>query len=68
VAQRGGWTRRCERGDPRSAEQTTMGLPIVAANAEQPRPFLRDCMGWTQMITCMEVYMEHGINLRDGYF
>jgi hypothetical protein len=21
-------------------------------------------MGWTQMITCMEVYVEHGINLR----
>ena len=27
-----------------------------------------NCMGWTQMIACMKVYLEHGINLRDGYF
>lgn len=27
-----------------------------------------NCMGWTQMIACMKTYLEHGINLRDGYF
>lgn len=26
------------------------------------------CMGWTQMIACMKVYLEHRINLRDGFF
>jgi uncharacterized protein YndB with AHSA1/START domain len=27
-----------------------------------------NCMGWTQMIAFMKVYLEHGINLRDGFF
>jgi uncharacterized protein YndB with AHSA1/START domain len=27
-----------------------------------------NCMGWTQMIACMKTYLEHGINLRDGFF
>jgi uncharacterized protein YndB with AHSA1/START domain len=27
-----------------------------------------NCMGWMQMIACMKVYLEHGINLREGFF
>ncbi len=27
-----------------------------------------NCMGWTQMIASMKTYLEHGLNLRDGYF
>jgi uncharacterized protein YndB with AHSA1/START domain len=27
-----------------------------------------NCMGWMQMIASMKVYLEHGINLRDGFF
>lgn len=27
-----------------------------------------NCMGWTQMIASMKAFVEHGINLRDGYF
>lgn len=27
-----------------------------------------NCMGWSQMICAMKVYVEHGINLRDGMY
>ena len=27
-----------------------------------------NCMGWMQMVASMKVYLEHGINLRDGFF
>lgn len=27
-----------------------------------------NCMGWTQMLCAMKVYLEHGINLREGFF
>jgi uncharacterized protein YndB with AHSA1/START domain len=27
-----------------------------------------NCMGWTQMLGCLKVYVEHGINLRKFYF
>lgn len=27
-----------------------------------------NCMGWSQMIAAMKVYLEHGINLRQGFY
>jgi uncharacterized protein YndB with AHSA1/START domain len=27
-----------------------------------------NCMGWTQMLCCLKVYVEHGINLREFFF
>jgi uncharacterized protein YndB with AHSA1/START domain len=27
-----------------------------------------NCMGWTQMLCCLKVYVEHGINLRAFFF
>ena len=27
-----------------------------------------NCMGWTQMLCCCKVWVEHGINLREGFF
>jgi uncharacterized protein YndB with AHSA1/START domain len=27
-----------------------------------------NCQGWMQMIACMKVYLEHGFNLREGFF
>ena len=27
-----------------------------------------NCYGWTQMTAALKVYLEHGINLRKGYF
>jgi uncharacterized protein YndB with AHSA1/START domain len=27
-----------------------------------------NCEGWSQMLACMKAYLEHGINLREGYF
>ena len=27
-----------------------------------------NCMGWSQMICAMKMYVEHGINLRDGMY
>lgn len=26
------------------------------------------CEGWTQMLCCLKAWVEHGINLREGYF
>ena len=27
-----------------------------------------NCMGWTQMLCCLKAWLEHGVNLREGYF
>ena len=27
-----------------------------------------NCEGWTQMLCCMKAFLEHGINLRHGYY
>jgi uncharacterized protein YndB with AHSA1/START domain len=27
-----------------------------------------NCGGWTQMLCCLKAWLEHGINLRRGYF
>lgn len=27
-----------------------------------------NCHGWTQMTCCLKAYLEHGINLRDGFY
>lgn len=28
----------------------------------------RNCFGWSQMLCCLKVWVEHGINLRQGFF
>ena len=27
-----------------------------------------NCMGWTGMLSALKVWIEHGINLREGYY
>ncbi len=27
-----------------------------------------NCQGWMHMLCCLKVYLEHGINLREGFF
>lgn len=27
-----------------------------------------NCMGWSQMISCLKAYVEYGINLRKGFY
>jgi uncharacterized protein YndB with AHSA1/START domain len=27
-----------------------------------------NCEGWAQMLCCMKAFLEHGINLRDGFY
>jgi uncharacterized protein YndB with AHSA1/START domain len=27
-----------------------------------------NCMGWSQMLAAMKAYVEHGINLREGFY
>jgi uncharacterized protein YndB with AHSA1/START domain len=39
-------------------QQTEKGLESSYGN----------CFGWTQMLCCLKVYLEHGINLREGFF
>ncbi|RCS22140.1 ATPase [Phyllobacterium salinisoli] len=35
---------------------------------EGQRASYRNCEGWTQMLCCMKAFVEHGINLREGYY
>jgi len=35
--------------------------------AGRQRSYL-NCEGWTQMLCCLKAYVEHGINLRTGYY
>jgi len=28
----------------------------------------QNCFGWSQMLCCLKVWVEHGINLRQGFF
>jgi len=27
-----------------------------------------NCEGWTQMLCCLKAFIEHGVNLREGYY
>jgi uncharacterized protein YndB with AHSA1/START domain len=48
-------------------------LVRVAESGWKPDPSgLKDsygnCGGWTQMLCCLKAWLEHGVNLRRGYF
>ncbi|GGA93386.1 ATPase [Brucella endophytica] len=32
------------------------------------RASYQNCEGWTQMLCCMKAFVEHGINLRQGFY
>ncbi|MGV3577260.1 MAG: SRPBCC family protein [Devosia sp.] len=37
-------------------------------NAAAQKASYGNCEGWTGMLCAMKVYVEHGINLRDGFY
>jgi uncharacterized protein YndB with AHSA1/START domain len=37
-------------------------------DAEGQRASYLNCEGWSQMLCCMKAFLEHGINLRQGYY
>jgi len=37
-------------------------------NATAQKASYGNCEGWTGMLCAMKVYVEHGINLRDGFY
>lgn len=37
-------------------------------NEKGVRKSYLNCEGWTQMLCCLKAYVEHGINLREGYY
>lgn len=41
------------------------GFPKTDAGVKQS---YGNCMGWSQMISAMKAWVEHGINLRDGMY
>jgi uncharacterized protein YndB with AHSA1/START domain len=56
--------------EPLDAESTMVRIsegtwPETQENLERS---YRNCEGWMQMIACMKVYLEHGFNLREGFF
>jgi uncharacterized protein YndB with AHSA1/START domain len=38
------------------------------ADPEGHRASYFNCEGWSQMLCCLKAYLEHGINLRHGYY
>ena len=48
-------------------------LVTITESSWKPTPDGREhafdnCMGWTGMLAAMKVWLEHGINLRDGFY
>lgn len=41
---------------------------VWRANETGQRMSYCNCEGWTQMLCCMKAFLEHGINLREGYY
>lgn len=39
-----------------------------APTAEGAQRAFGNCMGWSQMIAALKVWVEHGINLREGFY
>lgn len=37
-------------------------------NAAGQKGSYHNCEGWSQMLACMKAWVEHGINLRQGYY
>nr|WP_040678138.1 SRPBCC domain-containing protein [Nitratireductor pacificus] len=37
-------------------------------NSGHLRASYMNCEGWTQMLCCLKAFLEHGINLRQGYY
>ena len=42
--------------------------PAGARTRRASKRSYRNCEGWSQMLSCMKAYLEHGINLREGYY
>ncbi|MDQ0470050.1 SRPBCC domain-containing protein [Labrys wisconsinensis] len=38
------------------------------ADAQGQRASYLNCEGWSQMLCCLKAFLEHGINLREGYY
>jgi uncharacterized protein YndB with AHSA1/START domain len=71
-------------GDPAGTYETTVtmtfedlkdGRTLVAIhesgwreNAAGQKASYGNCEGWTGMLCAMRMYVEHGINLRDGFY
>lgn len=48
-----------------------MGFPRLPRRKPTPdgaKNAFGNCMGWTGMLAALEVWIEHGINLRDGFY
>lgn len=37
-------------------------------DAQGQRASYINCEGWSQMLCCLKAFLEHGINLREGYY
>lgn len=46
----------------------TISEGVWHANENGLRKSYLNCEGWTQMLCCMKAFLEHGINLREGYY
>ena len=70
-ANEGGYNTRTEIHFEPQADNSTM-VRIRESGWKQNEAGLEssygNCFGWTQMLCCLKVYLEHGINLREGFF
>lgn len=66
-----GWTRTTFELEPVDGDTRTLvtitesGWQVTAAGA---RNAFGNCQGWTGMLAALKAWVEHGINLRDGFY
>ncbi len=67
----GGYNTRVEiRFEPLGKDETLVKISESAWKENQRGldSSYQNCQGWMNMVSCLKAYLEHGINLRKGFF
>jgi uncharacterized protein YndB with AHSA1/START domain len=70
-AQEGGYSTKVEMQFEMFGENETLVKIAESGWQETPQGLKSsygNCHGWTQMSCCLKVFLEHGINLREGFY
>ncbi|KXO89168.1 SRPBCC domain-containing protein [Tsukamurella pseudospumae] len=54
--------------DDDSRTLVTITESAFAASGDGAKSAFGNCMGWTGMLAALKVWVEHGINLREGFY
>ena len=50
------------------SEVMTTNVETVFPTRQGAESAFDNCMGWTGMLAALKVWVEHGINLREGFY